>query len=127
MAVALLYIEDDAMMRQATAGRLRRRGYEVIEANSGEEALGLIAEHPHLGAVILDIDLPGIDGLETYRRLLAIDAQLPAVVCSAKIADGGREPFKKLGVPDGALLAKPCEFQRMLTAIETVVHDGQHD
>ncbi len=127
MTVALLYVEDDAMVRQAIAGRLRRRGYEVIEATSGEEAVGLMAAHPRPGAVILDIDLPGIDGVETYRRLLAIHARLPAVVCSAKIADGGREPFKRLGVPEDALLAKPCEFQRMLTAIENVVHTADDD
>jgi CheY-like chemotaxis protein len=123
MAVAILYVEDDVMTRQAIAGRLRRRGYEVIEATSGEEALGLMAGQPRPGAVILDFDLPGIDGVETYRRMLAMHEHLPAVVCSAKITDGARAPFKALGVPDNALLAKPCEFQRMLTAIESVTHN----
>ncbi len=124
MAVALVYVEDDEMTRQAIAGRLRRRGYDVVEATSGEEALGLMAGQPRPGAVILDVDLPGIDGIETYRRMLAMHGHLPAVVCSAKIADGARRPFKELGVPDSALLAKPCEFQRMLTAIESVIHNG---
>ncbi|HEY4308467.1 MAG TPA: response regulator [Pirellulales bacterium] len=124
--MSLLYVEDDVMTRQAIAGRLRRRGYEVIEAASGEEALGLMSKQPRPAAVILDVDLPGIDGIETYRRLLAIHTGLPAVVCSSKIADGARGPFKALGVPDELLLAKPCEFQRMLTAIQSAVHSDHN-
>ena len=99
MTVALLYVEDDAMVRQAIAGRLRRRGYEVIEATSGEEAVGLMAAHPRPGAVILDIDLPGIDGVETYRRLLAIHARLPAVVCSARSLTAGASPSRDWACP----------------------------
>jgi CheY-like chemotaxis protein len=123
MALAILYVEDDELTRQAVAGRLRRRGYEIIEANSGEEALGLASQNPTIAAVLLDIDLPGVNGLETYRQLLQTHPRLPAVVCSAALANGGRKPFLDLGVPDRSLLTKPCAFDRMLAAIESAVHD----
>jgi|GEM_PF-2734824 len=122
--VAILYVEDDALTRQAIAGRLRRRGHTIIEATSGEEALDLAGVLPRPAAALLDIDLPGLDGLETYRKLLELFPHLPAVVCSATLTAQRRESFHKLGIPDQYLLSKPCAFERILEAINLVVHNG---
>jgi CheY-like chemotaxis protein len=124
--VAILYVEDDALTRQAIAGRLRRRGHTIIEATSGEEALNLAGTtHPCLA--LLDIDLPGVDGVETYRKLLEMYPRLPAVVCSATLTSQRRKSFQNLGVPEERLLAKPCPFDRILAAIDSVGLNENHN
>lgn len=115
--MALLYVEDDELIRSTTAARLRRRGYTVLEAASGEIALGLADGEP-LECVVLDLDLPGIDGLETFERLIAGWPSLRAVVCSALLTPTIRRRFLELGVPAACLLTKPCSFARLLAAIE---------
>ncbi|MBI2824723.1 MAG: response regulator [Planctomycetia bacterium] len=123
--MSILYVEDDVFTRQTIAGRLRRRGFDVVEATSGEEALASAAHNPDVTAALLDVDLPGINGLETYRRLRALRPGMPAVVCSASLPLGTREPFRELGVPDHCLLAKPCLFSDLLAALESVTGDFQ--
>jgi CheY-like chemotaxis protein len=125
--VAILYVEDDELTRQAIAGRLRRRGHTIVEAISGEEALNLAATMSRPCVALLDIDLPGVDGLETYRKLLEMFPRLPAVVCSATLTDGRRKSFQDLGIPDELLLSKPCPFERILAAIDSVTPNHNHD
>lgn len=121
--MAILYIEDDELTRSTVADRLRRRGYEVVEAASGEAALE-VADGTPLEAVIVDLDLPGIDGMEAFCRLRKSRPELPAVVCSASMASHTRRPFLEMGVPDRCLLCKPCQFADLLSALETAL-DGQ--
>jgi len=125
--VPILYVEDDALTRQTIAGRLRRRGHTIIEATSGEEALQLVTTLPRPCVALLDIDLPGVDGLETYRKLLEMFPLLPAVVCSATLTDGRRSSFHKLGIPEERLLPKPCPFERILAAIDSVLPRDSHN
>jgi len=124
--VAILYVEDDALTRQAIAGRLRRRGHTIIEATSGEEALDLAAT-THPCVALLDIDLPGVDGVETYRKLLEMFPRLPAVVCSATLTDGRRKSLQSLGIPDERLLSKPCPFERILAALDSAIPNQNHN
>ena len=119
----ILYVEDDALTRQTIAGRLRRRGYMVVEASSGEDALIHAARYPSIALALLDVDLPGINGLETLRRLRELHPAIPAVVCSASLPLGTRQPFLELGVPEGCLLAKPCPFSHLLSALQSVMGD----
>lgn len=121
--MAILYVEDDALTRQTIAGRLRRRGFAVVEAPSDEEALDAAERSSNPTAGLLDVDLPGINGLETYRRLRALRPGLPAVVCSAWLPLGTRQPFRDLGVPEHCLLAKPCPFSELLAALQNVTSD----
>ena len=64
----VLVVDDEDQIRRALATNLRARGYEVDQAATGEQALSLAADH-HPDAVILDIGLPGVDGIEVVRGL----------------------------------------------------------
>jgi len=64
----ILVVEDNAVNRKLARNVLRSRGYRVIEAASGEEALKLLA-HKNADLILMDIQLPGMDGLEVVRRL----------------------------------------------------------
>jgi signal transduction histidine kinase/CheY-like chemotaxis protein len=80
---AILVCDDDAGIRTVVSEHLTRQGYTVIEANSGEQALVLAAEH-HVEAILLDLYMPGLSGWETLQRLRnnPITATIPVVVLS---------------------------------------------
>lgn len=66
--VRILLIDDEAQFVAATAKRLRRRGFTVLEANSGPEGLSLL-EQESVDAVVLDVGMPGMDGIQVLREL----------------------------------------------------------
>jgi len=119
--LVVLYIEDDALTRRSVSNRLQRRGVTVLAAESGEQALELVADRPALSAVLLDIDLPGIDGLETFVRLQENYPRLPVVICSGALSSTVLGRIKRMGISQEHCLCKPCRFHDVLTVVENVV------
>jgi CheY-like chemotaxis protein len=113
----ILYVEDDALTRQSIAQLLLRRGFHVLQAASGEEALDLIDSGTVPTAMLLDLELPGIDGMETYRRVRQIHPALAAVVCTARLTAPLRRELSELGVAEDCQLSKPCVFREILDAL----------
>ena len=69
----VMVLEDESSIRSFIVINLRRAGYDVIEAETGEEALDKLKENPDTRVALLDIMLPGIDGFEVCRRIGADD------------------------------------------------------
>ena len=69
----VLVLEDESSIRSFIVINLRRAGYEVIEAGTGEEALEMLQQHSDIRVALLDVMLPGIDGMELLRRMRAMD------------------------------------------------------
>ena len=67
----VLVLEDESSIRSFIVINLRRAGYQVVEAETGEQALELLAQHSDVRVALLDIMLPGIDGFEVCRRIRA--------------------------------------------------------
>ena len=65
----VLVLEDESSIRSFIVINLRRAGYEVIEAGTGEEALEMLQQHSDIRVALLDVMLPGIDGFEVCRRI----------------------------------------------------------
>jgi len=78
----ILLIEDRPNQRQLYEDELRDEGFEVFSASNGHEGLELFDRH-HIDAVIVDILLPGMNGIEVMEKLLARNPQLPIIVHSA--------------------------------------------
>ena len=76
----VLVLEDEASIRSFIVINLRRGGYDVIEAESGEEALERLKEHPDTKVALLDIMLPGIDGFEVCRRIRATNSRIGIIM-----------------------------------------------
>src|SRR5690348_2124469 len=68
----ILYVDDTDAQRYAASHVLRRYGFEVLEAATGRQALEMLREHPD--AVVLDVNLPDISGLEVCRRIKSDEA-----------------------------------------------------
>ena len=99
----ILLVEDDAAARQAVGGNLRAHGYGVTPAPDGEEAIRAW-DRGRPDVVLLDLGLPGIDGLEVIRRIRR-DATTPIIVLSAR--DREREKISALDAGADDYLTKP--------------------
>ena len=80
----ILVLEDEASIRSFIVINLRRAGYDVIEAESGEEALERLRANPDVKVALLDIMLPGIDGFEVCRRIRATNTKIGIIMLTAR-------------------------------------------
>jgi two-component system KDP operon response regulator KdpE len=107
---AVLLVEDDRLLRRTLRASFHTWEFDVIEAGSGEEALTIVAsDSPDL--VILDLTLPGIDGLETLRHLRAFTA-VPVIVLTVR--DGLRDKVTALESGADDYVLKPFEPEELL-------------
>jgi two-component system, OmpR family, KDP operon response regulator KdpE len=107
---AVLLVEDDRMLRRALRASFRNWDFDVAEAGSGEEALSTISEsRPDL--VILDLTLPGIDGLETLRHLRTF-TEVPVVVLTVRDSLRDKVTALESGADDYVL--KPFQPEELL-------------
>ena len=94
----VLVLEDESSIRSFIVINLRRAGYEVVEAESGEEALEKLKLHSDVRVALLDIMLPGIDGFEVCRRIRATNASIGIIMLTAR----SQEMDKVTGLMTGA-------------------------
>jgi two-component system, cell cycle response regulator DivK len=116
----IVLVEDNEDNRDMLSRRLTRKGYEVLIAVNGEEAVELVKkEQPAL--VLMDISLPLMDGFEATRRLKSTDAtkNIPIVALTAHAMSGDREKAIDAGCDDYDV--KPVELTRLLSKIENLL------
>ena len=116
----ILLIEDNEQNRDALSRRLQRQGYDVILAVDGQQGVDLAhAELPDL--ILMDLNLPDIDGWEATRMLKgAPETQaIPVMALTAHAIAGDQERALQAGCDD--YHPKPVEFQRLLTQIEALL------
>lgn len=110
----VLFVDDDVVSHLANCDLLRQSGYEVIEANSVPDACTALDQHPHLAALVTDIDLgAGADGFELARRARAAQPGLPVIYISGTAAKRHRAE----GVRNSAFIAKPFDPDQILDAL----------
>ena len=114
----LLIVDDIADNRAVLARRLGRQGFLIVEAESGERALDLIGTS-HFDLVLLDVMMPGLDGVEVLKRVRARHApmQLPVIMVTAK-ADGS-DVAESLEAGANDYITKPVDFIAALARIKT--------
>ena len=78
----VLVVEDEKYQRLYYQDELQDAGYRVLTAASGPEALDIIRRE-HVDVIVLDIAMPGMDGVETLSRVLSIDRQIPVILNTA--------------------------------------------
>jgi two-component system, OmpR family, KDP operon response regulator KdpE len=113
----VLVVDDELPIRRALAANLKARGYEVDAAETGEQALELVARH-HPDVVLLDLGLPGIDGLEVIDGLRGW-TRVPIVVLSARGAERDKVAALDAGADD--YVAKPFGMDELLARLRAAV------
>jgi two-component system KDP operon response regulator KdpE len=116
----ILLVDDEAPLRQVLRARLTTRGYSIQEASSGEEVLRTV---PVLqpDVILLDIGLPGIDGIEVTRRLRP-SVQTPIIILSVHAAESDKIAALDAGADD--YLTKPCDLGELLDRIRTALRQA---
>jgi two-component system response regulator MprA len=114
----LLIVEDEAAVREALARALEPEGYELELAEDGAQALAMIAQSPP-DAVVLDVMLPGIDGLEVARRLRAQHNSVPILMLTARGAVGDRVAGLDAGADD--YVVKPFALEELLARLRALL------
>ena len=116
----ILLVEDNEMNRDMLSRRLERKGYQVFTAVDGAEGVERAAgEVPDL--ILMDMNLPVLDGWEATRRIKAASGTkgIPVIGLSAHAMTGDREKGIAAGCDDYD--TKPVEFARLLTKIEALL------
>jgi two-component system OmpR family response regulator len=113
----ILIVEDDARMADVIRRGFQAEGVAVDVAGAGEDALWL-AEATAYGAIVLDFMLPGIDGLETCRRLRAEQIWTPILMLTARDAVQDRVAGLNSGADD--YLVKPFSFDELLARVRAL-------
>lgn len=118
----LLLVEDDRTLLDTLTFNLTREGYQVIRAADGLAALDLAREHkPDL--VVLDVMLPGLDGL-TVCRTLRRESEVPIVLLTARSSDVDRIVGLDTGADD--YIIKPFSLGELMARLRAVMRRGQH-
>jgi two-component system response regulator AtoC len=117
-AARVLVVDDEKLIRWSVAERLQRDGYEVLSAESGEQALQMLASTPP-DLMLLDVRLPGMDGVETLQRALSLHPELAVLMMSAHSTVDIAVDAMKHGAVD--FLVKPFPFQALDAAVERAI------
>ena len=116
--IRVLVVDDDAKIRTVVRRGLAYEGYRVVEAASGEDGLEKAREHlPQL--VILDVMMPGIDGLEVTRRLRAGGDEVAILMLTARDEVKDRVEGLETGADD--YLVKPFNFEELLARVHALL------
>jgi two-component system cell cycle response regulator DivK len=116
----ILVVEDDEMCRKLVRDVLTFKGYEIVEAETGEEGVGLAQERrPSL--ILMDIRLPGIDGIQALGRLRAEVATraIPVLAMTASVMTNDRQ--KVLDAGFDAFQSKPIKIKDFVAAVEQLL------
>jgi two-component system OmpR family response regulator len=113
--IRLLLVDDEEDFRTALADRLKRRNMDVTDAGSGEEAIEIIGKKS-FDVAIVDIKMPGMDGIETLRRIRKIDPLIEVILLTGHASvEAGVEGIK-YGAYD--FIIKPCSVDYLMVKVD---------
>lgn len=112
----ILIVEDDHVNRMILRTMLQKSGYSVLEAEDGLQAVEILKETASVDLVFMDMQMPGINGLETMRRIRSdLGLRVPIFIVSGEEPQSRVSPEK----PDG-YISKPYRMEDLEGAIQSV-------
>jgi DNA-binding NtrC family response regulator len=114
----ILVVEDDPGVRRVLERLLQREGYQVTAVESGEEALDALG-HAAPDAACVDVDLPGMSGIQALEKMLARNPHLPVLMLTGQSAVENVVRAMRLGAYD--YLTKPYDTERLLKTVRNAV------
>ncbi len=114
----ILVVEDEASIRSFIVINLERAGYEVCEAESGEDALELLRNEQGIGVALLDLMLPGIDGFELCRRIRSGGSKIGIIMLTARTQEVDRVTGLMTGADD--YVTKPFSPTELIARIDAL-------
>jgi DNA-binding NtrC family response regulator len=112
----VLLVDDEAPFVEAITKRLSKRGLDITPAYAGTEALEKLEQDRTLEVVILDVKMPGIDGIETLRRIKAAHPLAEVIMLTGHATVESAIEGMKLGAFD--YLMKPCDIDELVAKVD---------
>jgi|GEM_PF-793148 len=117
----ILLVDDDPTVRDSIAAVLASEGYEVITAENGWQALDL-ADRESVGLVLLDLNMPGKNGWDTFERLTSNHPLIPVIIVTAR----PNQLLMAVNAGAGALLEKPMDIPVLLRTIKSLLAESEY-
>jgi DNA-binding NtrC family response regulator len=114
--IHILLVDDEQGFVDALSRRLVSRGYEAAYVLSGEAALRILNENKNIDVVLLDVKMPGMDGMETLRRIKARHPLVETIMLTAHAAVATAVEAMRIGARDH--LMKPCDLPELTAKVE---------
>ena len=116
----IMIVEDEAAIREFEAINLKRVGYSVVEAGSGEEALDIYdSDTEGIDIALLDISMPGMDGFELVQSVRSVNRTIPILLMTARDDLAAKQRGFRAGIDD--YMVKPIEVDELLLRIEALL------
>lgn len=113
--IHLLLVDDENDFRITLANRLRKRHLEVLDVEDGYKAVEKARENP-IDVAVVDVKMPGLDGLETLRQIKEINPLIEVIMLTGHASVESGIEGMRLGAFD--YLMKPCDINELLLKIE---------
>lgn len=114
----ILVLEDEENIRSFVVLNLKRAGFDVIEAASGEDALTLFDANPDIAVAVLDVMLPGIDGYEVCRTMRARGSNAGIIMLTARVQESDKVTGLMTGADD--YVTKPFSVVELVARVEAL-------
>jgi DNA-binding NtrC family response regulator len=111
----VMLVDDEAPFVETMAKRLEKRSLDVKTALSGQAALDILNQKPNIDVVVLDVKMPGMDGLETLQKIKANFPLTEVIMLTAHATVESAIEGMKLGAFD--YLMKPCDMNRLMDIV----------
>ncbi len=122
----IMLVDDEAPFVETMTKRLDKRGLKVISANSAEEALGKLDDAAHVDVIILDVKMPGMDGIETLQEIKKRHPLKEVILLTGHATVETAIEGMKLGAFD--YLMKPCDLDILISKVNEAFEKKQtHD
>jgi CheY-like chemotaxis protein len=116
----ILIIDDSTFMRGRIRSILKEEGHEILEAENGLNGLQMISKHSP-DCVILDIIMPGMDGLKILNTMHERDSKMPVIIITADVQESTCKQCLELGA--AAFINKPPKGEELVSTIKRVLAD----
>ncbi len=118
----ILIVDDEYPVRFALSEVLKKNGFDTLEASSGSQAVAMVKEHD-LDLILMDIAMPGMDGIETLQEVSKIKSDLPVIIVTGHADIPTAVQAIKLGAYD--FLAKPPHVDRLIVTIQRALERSE--
>ena len=115
MRPVILVVDDEKLIRWSLREKLAAAGYAVLEAETGPDALDVVSKED-VSLMLLDLSLPGMNGLGVLERVKKDHPSCPVIVMTAFDSPGSNERAAALGAAH--FMTKPFDFDRMVRLVE---------
>lgn len=115
----ILLADDEFMLRDLLAELLETNNYEVIKVGSGAEVLKVLTEEIMVDLLIIDYNMPEMDGLECVKRIRTFNTKIPIILSTGSMSLTDEVEFRDYGL--NSVVPKPYEFETMLNTIKKLI------